>query len=39
LLSLARTPPPVYQGDHDPRVLLRAFLALHDEGVHQALVL
>jgi oleate hydratase len=39
LLSLVRTPPPVYKGDHDPRVLLRAFLALHDEGVHQALVL
>jgi oleate hydratase len=39
LLSLARTPPPVYKGDHDPRIVLRAFLALHDEDVEEALVL
>ena len=39
LLSLNRTPPPVYKGEHDPRVLLRAFLTLHDENVHEALVL
>lgn len=30
LLSLDRTPPPVYKGQYDPRVLLKAFLALHD---------
>jgi oleate hydratase len=39
LLSLNRTPPPVYKGEHDPRVLLRAFLTLHDEDVEEALVL
>jgi oleate hydratase len=38
LLSLGRTPPPVYKGDHDPGVLLRAFLALHDEDVQEAFV-
>jgi len=29
LLGLNRTPPPVYKGSHDPRVLLKAFLTLH----------
>jgi oleate hydratase len=29
LLGLKRSPPPVYKGNHDPRVLLRAFLTLH----------
>ncbi len=29
LLGLKRTPPLVYKGNHDPRVLLRAFLTLH----------
>lgn len=30
LLGLERKPPPVYQGRFDPRVLFKAFLALHD---------
>ena len=30
LLSLNRRPPPVYRGEFDPRVLYRAFRALHD---------
>jgi oleate hydratase len=30
LLGLQRAPPPVYQGQFDPRVLFRAFRALHD---------
>jgi oleate hydratase len=30
LLGLARLPPPVYQGKFDPRVLFKAFMALHD---------
>ena len=30
LLGVAKTPPPVYQGKFDPRVLFRAFKALHD---------
>ena len=30
LLGLSRTPPPVYKGRYDPRVLLKAFLTLHD---------
>jgi oleate hydratase len=30
LLGLDRTPPAVYKGNHDPRILLKAFLALHD---------
>jgi len=30
LLGLKRSPPPVYQGKFDPRVLLKAFMALHD---------
>jgi oleate hydratase len=30
LLGLKRGPPPVYQGKFDPRVLYRAFRALHD---------
>jgi oleate hydratase len=29
LLGLKRTPPSVYKGNHDPRVLLKAFLTLH----------
>ena len=31
LLRLNRTPPPIYKGHYDPRVLLKAFLALHDK--------
>ena len=31
LLGLNRTPPAVYKGSHDPRVLLNAFLMLHDK--------
>jgi oleate hydratase len=34
LLGLNRTPPPVYKGQHDPRVLLKAFRALHDMPAH-----
>jgi oleate hydratase len=30
LLGLKRTPPPVYKGSHDPRVLFEAFMALHE---------
>lgn len=30
LLGLRREPPPVYKGEFDPRVLLKAFRALHD---------
>lgn len=30
LLDLGRAPPPVYHGTFDPRVLLKAFAALHD---------
>jgi oleate hydratase len=30
LLGLKREPPPVYRGEFDPRVLFRAFMALHD---------
>jgi oleate hydratase len=33
LLGLTRRPPPVYKGQYDPRVLLKAFLALHDRSV------
>lgn len=29
LLGLSRTPPSVYKGHHDPRILLKAFLTLH----------
>jgi oleate hydratase len=36
LLSLRRTPLPVYKGDHDPRVLLQTFLTLHDQDVQEA---
>jgi oleate hydratase len=32
LLCLKRTPPPVYKGTYDPRVVFEAFLALHDVG-------
>ena len=31
LLGLDRKPPPVYHGEYDPRVLYRAFRALHDK--------
>ncbi len=30
LLGLQREPPPVYKGTFDPRVLFKAFMALHD---------
>lgn len=30
VLGLKREPPAVFKGQHDPRVLLRAFMALHD---------
>jgi oleate hydratase len=32
LLGLEREPPPVYKGHYDPRVLLEAFMALHEIG-------
>ena len=32
LLGLDRLPPPVYKGGFDPRVLFKAFVALHDLG-------
>ena len=38
LLSLDRVPPPVYKGEYDPRVLLKAFLALHGKDFEEALV-
>ena len=31
MLELNRKPPPVYRGKFDPRVLYRAFRALHDQ--------
>ena len=31
LAGLNRTPPAVYKGQYDPRVLLKAFLTLHDK--------
>ena len=31
LLGLHRIPPRVYKGQYDPRVLLKAFLTLHDK--------
>ena len=34
LLGIKRTPPPVYKGQHDVRVLLNAFLALHGKDAH-----
>jgi oleate hydratase len=34
LLGLQRTPPPMYKGLHDPRVVLKAFLALHGKDAH-----
>ena len=34
LLGLKRSPPPVYQGKFDPRVLVKAFLALHGMNGH-----
>jgi oleate hydratase len=34
LLGLKRAPPPVYQGKFDPRVLFKAFMALHDIDRH-----
>jgi oleate hydratase len=38
LFGLKKTPPPVYKGTHDPRVLFRALLALHDKTEHQPAV-
>jgi oleate hydratase len=35
LLRIRREPPPVYRGEFDPRVLFKAFLALHDLSVGQ----
>ena len=32
LLGLKREPPPVYMGQHDPRVLYRVFKTLHEIG-------
>ena len=32
LLDLEREPPPVYKGQFNPRVLLEAFVALHEIG-------
>ncbi len=32
LLGLKREPPAVYKGKFDPRVLYKAFMALHDFG-------
>jgi oleate hydratase len=34
LLGLSLTPPPVYKGQYDPRVLLKAFLTLHEIQAH-----
>jgi oleate hydratase len=34
LLGLSRTPPAVYKGNHDLRILLKAFLALHGIQAH-----
>jgi oleate hydratase len=34
LLGMNRTPPPVYKGKYDPRVLLNAFRTLHDMQSH-----
>jgi oleate hydratase len=34
LLGLSLAPPPVYKGRYDPRVLLKAFLTLHDIHAH-----
>ena len=31
LLGLDRTPPPVYKGQYNPRVLLEAFETLHEK--------
>lgn len=33
LLGLNRTQPPVYKGQFNPRILLNAFLTLHDKNV------
>jgi oleate hydratase len=33
LLGLHRIPPRVYKGQHDPRILLNAFLTLHDKNI------
>ena len=35
LLRLNRRPPAVYKGSHDPRVLLNAFLTLHDKNARK----
>ncbi len=34
LLGLSLAPPPMYKGRYDPRVLLKAFLTLHDIHAH-----
>jgi myosin-crossreactive antigen len=34
LLGMNRTPSRVYKGSHDPRVLLKAFLTLHEIHAH-----
>jgi len=36
LLRLNREPPAVYKGSHDPRVLLNAFLTLHDQNASKS---
>ncbi|MGA7645222.1 MAG: oleate hydratase, partial [Terriglobales bacterium] len=36
LLRLNRTPPPVYKGSHDPRVLLQAYVTLHDKNARKS---
>jgi len=38
LFGLDRTPPSVYKGNHDPRVLLKAFLTLHGKADWEALL-
>ena len=38
LLGLDKTPPSAYKGNHDPRVLLKAFLALHNKAGREALL-
>ncbi|ADW71367.1 oleate hydratase [Granulicella tundricola] len=38
LLGIDRKPHPVYKGNHDPRVLLKAFLTLHGKRDREALL-
>jgi oleate hydratase len=35
LLGLERKAPPVYKGNHDPRILLNAFVTLHRQSQHR----